>query len=327
MKKKLTKIILIITVTVALVCCCCFSVYAANYDLTISSFDFAIYDSDTASYIRPGAAYDGTWVNSFPLYEHFGSSMWMMSEVPSMSSASKITWDINSISYWNFSSSRLSFITINLVMWDENFTPVYNTILGEFYSDEYQVTTPAMRETLTDFQYADKVKYIGLNIVADFNFRSGDFYFTAVDLKLSVRDAEYALQEDINDKLGSITADKYIPPSGGDQIGDLTDTESQINENTSQGLNAVTDSFKAFSMSFFYDGLGGCIQLFNRIVPNIPWLNQILIISLGLGMFAFLVGSAQIVVGRLNSDMPRSARHDAKYIKRDGIASHRPSRK
>lgn len=329
MKRKLFKILLIVTVTVTMVCCCCFSASAANYDVTVNSFDQAINPLDPSAHVRPNGGYDATWVNGFPMLEQFSDSIFMFSEIPVIDNAACVDVHLDAINWWAFFSPArpLNYINLHLIFLDENYEVVYSEFIDQFNVTSYQVQSSSFETQITDLRNITKAKYVGLNLMADFNHTAGNLYFSALDLRLSVRDADYMLQQDINDKLGDITADKYTPPGGGDQIGDLTDTESQINENTSSGLNEVTDSFKAFSMSFFYDGLGGCIQLFNHIVPNTPWLNQILIISLGLGMFAFLVGSAQIVIGRLNSDMPRSARHDAKYIKRDGIASHRPSRK
>lgn len=331
MKKKITKI-LCVTVAVALViCCCCFSASAATIN------------AGTGNQVYVGATNAGPVITG---YENANGSYWvnyyggrtymdlgLLYPVDLViNRGDQVTWGAFHMSFY-FSISSTEQYSCMLGLMDENFAfyPLeshdYGTKTGSYQQQFYGGST--------QFSEDVNIKYICVLLYGNYcQSSAGVFSWQPYSFKLSSMDENSIMlegmiseQEKTNELLGDITADKYTPPSGGDQIGDLTDTESQINENTNQGLNEVTNSFKAFSMSFFYDGLGGCIQLYNRIVPNIPWLNQILIISLGLGMFAFLVGSAQIVVGRLNSDIPRSARQDAKYIKRDGIASHRPSRK
>ena len=333
MKKKITKI-LCVTVAVALViCCCCFSASAATINAGTGSQVY-VGDTNAGPVISGNKNANGSyWINYYAGRTDIELGILYPIELV-INRGDIVKWTSFYGNYY-FSLSYTPTITIILGLMDEYYNFYDLEVIpydDDFLDGSFDVGFKGGSKQFTeDFN----AKYICVMLNGTYNQTAGGtFSWHPYSFKLSSADENTIMiegmiseQEKTNELLGDITADKYTPPSGGDQIGDLTDTESQINENTSQGLNDVANSFKAFSMSFFYDGLGGCIQLYNRIVPNIPWLNQILIISLGLGMFAFLVGSAQIVVGRLNSDIPRSARQDAKYIKRDGIASHRPSRK
>lgn len=77
---------------------------------------------------------------------------------------------------------------------------------------------------------------------------------------------------------------------------DLINGEGGINA----GLDEVNRQFKAFSLLSFVDGLTGIIRIYNVIVPKNWFYSELVSISLSLGLFAFIVGTATLAVARFS---------------------------
>ena len=326
MKKKFLKVILIITVTVALICCCCFSAYAASTESPIN--DAVVVDGNIKFHLQVAGPYDSYWTRGAYIPEAMSGTMYLCTNANiTLDHSNVFKWNAFMFSLWN-KSSGVSYISdISFVLLDENYNvlaTLYERAFSdtEFWQDHFDI--PAGQYTTNS---AIDVKYIALS----FNFSTlGQgilyYYFNGYSFGYSVIDTATAEQEKTNDLLGDITDDKYTPPSGG-AIDDVGSVEGEIQNSTQEGFNALTDTFKAFSLDTFTDGLGGIAAIYNHIIPKCPWLFSLINISLGLGLFAFLLGLSLHTVSAFNNRDKGSARHDAKYIKRDGIASHRPSRK
>lgn len=303
MKRKLFKILSIVTVTVTLICCCCFSASASSYDVTVNSFDQAINPLDPSAHVRPNAGYDSTWVNGFPMLEQFSDSIFMFSEIPLIDNAACVDVYLDHINWWAFLSPArpLNYINLHLIFLDENYEVVYSEFIDQFNVTSYQVQSSSFKTQITDLRNITKAKYVGLNLMADFNYTAGNLYFSALDLRLSVRDADYMLQQDINDKLGVITDDKYTPPSGDEEIGDLNQTEEELLGSSEEGMNQAKFLFSNFNLAQFGQSMLGVISIVNTFVDGMPWLSEIIIISLSIGILGFLFAISNTVIGRINS--------------------------
>lgn len=99
---------------------------------------------------------------------------------------------------------------------------------------------------------------------------------------------------------------RYQNPADGElggAAGDLNDKENELDESLGSFNDSAADSghsadqpFKAFSLSTFRDGMLCWQQLLTPILGKSLWLYNFINISLALGLFAFLVGMATVVV-------------------------------
>lgn len=123
----------------------------------------------------------------------------------------------------------------------------------------------------------------------------------------------------------------YTPPDD-TGVDNYTDLEGDVLNSAQGGIDGASGIFNNFALDDFTTSMLGVVTIFNRMLPKMPWLQSLINTSLALGLFAFLVGMAQVAVGHFGNHEPRNwgrgvARRDAIRTKPDGIASHRPSRK
>jgi len=124
-------------------------------------------------------------------------------------------------------------------------------------------------------------------------------------------------------------APKYNKPDDGGAVGDLDDLEGELGSQTQDGMNSANDTFGSFAkdLTEFTLGLQFVSVLMRTFIFKMPWLNALLTVSLGLGLFGFIVALAGSAIGGSDKNAKSHVRQDAEFIKRDGIASHRPSRR
>lgn len=333
MKKKITKI-LCVTVAVALViCCCCFSASAATINAGTGNQVFVGWDSSAGPVISGNMNADGSyWINYYA--GRTDTELCILYPIDLVISRGDIVKWSSFYTNFYFSLSYTPTISINLCLMDDDF---YTYDLENRIYDDDMLNGSFDVQFLGGSKQIDEdinVKYICIMLYGNYNqSEAGTFSWQPYSFKLSSADENTIMiegmiseQEKTNELLGDITADKYTPPEGG-AIDDVGSVESEIQNSTQEGFNVLSDTFKSFSLDTFSDGLGGIATIYNHIIPRTPWLSNLLNISLGIGLFAFLLGLSIYTLSSFNHREKGSARQDAKYIKRDGIASHRPSRK
>ena len=287
------KIAVISAVVVVIVSVCCVPVSAASYDVKIDTFEQAINPNDTSAHVRPADGYDGTWVNAFPLLEHFTDSMWMVSEIPALTEAARIDVTLNEISWWAFiqPSRPLDYINLHLVFLDENYDVLYSEFVDGFNVTTYQVTSDGFTTSIDDMRYITKAKYVGLNLMANFDLAAGYMYFTKFDLRVVVRDSAYIQQEQTNEKLDEIIDQpeqekQEAGSSGNDAIDGITSVIPADNDGVIAAVKRLADAMSyagtnaKWTFPALYlpkiDGVMERVQLTDELPIDFnEWINKI----------------------------------------------------
>lgn len=325
---KFKKSLCIFSVTVIVICCCCFTALA---DI-IHGFDSAVVintDVGTKYPLQLVSGKDNTWTQGVYIDYTFNSELYLCTDAKfTLDSSNVLRWGSFRFGLWNYGSYSSAIYDISLVLLDDNYNELatlhnfdYSNI--DFWQDFFTVPSGSYSSS-----FEVDARYIAFRILYNPNANSTLYYYTTdYQADISVVDKAIAEQEKTNDYLEDITDDKYESPNG-NSIDNVGTVEDEIEESTQEGFSELNKIFKSFSLDTFTDGLGGIAMIYNHIIPQSLWLSNLISISLGLGLFAFLLGIAIWSFGRIgNRDTRVSARRDAKYIKRDGIAAHRPSRR
>lgn len=111
---------------------------------------------------------------------------------------------------------------------------------------------------------------------------------------------------------------KYNKPDDGGAVGDLEDLEGQFDVQSQQGMDSATDTFNGFgtALSEFTLGLQFVSVLMRTFIFKMPWLNALFTISLGLGLFGFIVGLAGYALGAADRKASREARRSEREARR-----------
>lgn len=308
MKKKFTKI-LCVTVAVALViCCCCFSASAATINAGTGNQVFVGWDSSDGPVISGNMNADGSyWINYYA--GRTDTELCILYPIDLVISRGDIVKWSSFYTNFYFSLSYTPTISINLCLMDDDF---YTYDLENRIYDDDMLNGSFDVQFLGGSKQIDEdinVKYICIMLYGNYNqSEAGTFSWQPYSFKLSSADENTIMiegmiseQEKTNELLGDITADKYTPPEGGEEIGNLNQTEEELLGSSEEGMNQAKLLFSNFNLAQFGQSMLGVISIVNTFVDGMPWLSEIIIISLSIGILAFLFGIANTVVSKLNS--------------------------
>lgn len=92
-----------------------------------------------------------------------------------------------------------------------------------------------------------------------------------------------------------------------DDINNYVESEEEVMGSAVEGLDEFGSMFKAFSLYDFQDGMLGIIKIYSVIMPEIPFVKQLIDLSLLIGCWSFLLGFATMSVRHFSG---RRARGD-----------------
>lgn len=317
--KKHYKLLAVFVAVVLVVCCCCIPVFAATINAGTGNKVF-VGDTSAGPVINGNQNSNGSyWINYYA--GRTDDTIGLLFPIDLVISRGDIVkWSSFYTNYY-FSLSSTVTVSVSLGLMDDYYI---------FYSLEDRVYSSNMSGSFDvqflggSKQFTEDIdaKYICIMLNGYYNQTSaGTFSWYPYSFKLSSADENTIMiegmiseQQKTNELLGDITADKYTPPSD-DSVSGLGAVEDSIINDSQDGLNVLTDKFKAFSLDTFTDSLGGMVTIYNRIIPYMPWLNELLNISLILGLFAFVFG---ISINYFNSYEDKPIKHDKEYYEYTG---------
>lgn len=294
--KKHYKLLAVFVAVVLVVCCCCLSVSAASTESPIN--DAVVVDGNTKFHLQVAGPYDSYWTRGVFIPEPMSGTMHLCTNANvTLDHSNVFKWNAFTFSLWNKSGGASSISNISLVLLDDNYNVVATLYERAYsYTDFWQDHFDIPGGSYTTISAID-VKYIALSF--DFSTLNQGllyYYFNGYSFGYSVIDTATAEQEKTNEYLEDITADKYAPPSGGDDINNYSNAEGQLMDSAQGGLDEAGAIFSNFSLEQFASSLLGVISVVNVFVNGMPWLSELIIISLALGLFAFLFNIGRIAV-------------------------------
>ncbi len=316
--KKRYKLLAVFVAVVLVVCCCCIPASAATINAGTGSLVY-VGDTNAGPVINGNQNSDGSyWINYYA-----GRTDWCLGLLYPVDilidRGDIVSWSSFYVSFYISLSSTMT-DSVCLGFMDENYkfykleeeyfygTTAYGSFGEQFDGGQLQFNEDVNVKYICIMLYG----YYGQTSAGTFGWQPYTFKLSNTDENSIMLEGMISEQQKTNEFLGDITADQYAPPSGQDQMDELSKQEEVVNQNAQEGMNEAGNMFKAFSLDFFTDGLGAIVQIYNRIIPKIPWLNQLITISLALGLFSFLVGAAQAYIGRLNANDRKAQREQAR---------------
>lgn len=304
MKKKITKI-LCVTVAVALViCCCCFSASAATINAGTGSQVY-VGDTNAGPIVNGNKNADGSyWINYYGGRTYMDIGLLFPVDLV-INRGDTVSWGAFYASFY-FSLSSTEHYSIMLGLMDEDYA--FYPLEEEDFTSKYGSYGKQFKGGSSQFTEDVNVKYICILLYGNYGQSSaGTFGWQPYTFKLSSADENTIMlegmlseQQQTNELLGDITADKYTPPSGDEEIGNLNQTEEELLGSSEEGMNQAKLLFSNFNLAQFGQSMLGVISIVNTFVDGMPWLSEIIIISLSIGILGFLFGIVNLVVGRMN---------------------------